>query len=83
MRGLQEKIKKQRKYKEKGKKKREQSLVCNLSTQIFDHSEGEGQEMPHISYTELLTLPLPPVARPFYCSVGLLNTYSAQWPSYF
>lgn len=25
-------------------------LICNLSTLMFDHSEEEGQEIPHIYY---------------------------------
>lgn len=66
-----------------GKRKGKEHLICNLSTLIFDHSEEEDHEMPHISNTGLLTLPHPAVARPFYCSVGLLNSYSAQWPGYF
>lgn len=59
----------ERKSKRKKKKKREdkrkkskirkeskEHLICNLSTLIFDHTEDEGQEMPRISYTGLLTL---------------------------
>lgn len=57
----------------KKNKKNKEHLICNLSTLIFDHCEKERQEMPHISYTGLFTLPQPPVARPFYCSVGLLK----------
>lgn len=70
------------KKQEKDKKQSTEQLICVMSALIFDHSKEEGRERHHISHTGLLSLSYPSIARPFYCSVGLLNTYSAQLPSF-
>lgn len=59
-----------KRHRNKGKK---EHLICDLSTLICQHCEKERQEMPQISYTGLLTLPHPAVARPFNCRLGLLK----------